>query len=230
MSLRTVLQRALWFGLAALASIACGSERAPEPAPVPGTAERVPAELSASPAAEDQRPSSGPPAVAFVAPSPWQSKRDGVPPIDPPPLPTWRVLVTQNEPLQAKTPLWQRLPPAETIELAMPPQSGFRCVVTPLQVTAEANDFGTKLKGWLLARSLLCSSDGFRAWTEHVHSVALAAEGSPPEASQSGILLRERDAAAGVRQTNLLVRTDEEVRAATTGPPRILPGVKVDVD
>jgi hypothetical protein len=226
MRLRTGPQRALWLVLATLALIACGSE----PASAPGHAERAPARLSAAPAAKDSQPSSGPPAAAFAAPKPWQSTRDGAAPIDPPALPTWRVLVTQNQPLQATTPLWQRLPPADTVELAMPEQSGFRCVVTPLQVTAEANDFGTKLKAWLLARSVLCSSDGFRGWTEHVHTVALAADGSAPEASQSGLLLRERDVAAGVRQTNLLLRTDEEVRAATTGPPRILPGVKVDED
>jgi hypothetical protein len=168
--------------------------------------------------------------VAFVAPQPWQAKREGAAPIAPPELETWRVLVNQNQPPQIKTPRWQSLPPTETVELAMPAGSGFRCVITPLQVAADANEFGTKLKAWLLTRHLLCSGDDFRHWTEYVHPVRVLPDGARETPPESGALLRERDGDDAVRHTYVLLRSDTQTGEPTTGPPRILPGVVVDDD
>jgi len=213
--------------LLGLVLIACGSsgDRAAPSAPPP------PASTTRAESPNDDPPlPSGPPAVAFVAAQPWQSTREGSEPIAPPPLETWRALVSQNQPHQIETPRWQPLPPQDTVGLKMPPGIGFRCVVTPLQVKAEANDFGTKLKAWVMTRSLLCSSDGFRRWTEHVHSVRLAGDGTRETSAVAGALLREREAGPVVRHSYVVMRADEENRQATTGPPRILPGVAVDDD
>lgn len=206
--------------------IACGSrdERA-----TPASAARPASHAAAKPSADGARPSA-PPAVAFAEPQPWQSAREGTEPIAPPPLETWRALVSQHKPHQIETPRWQPLPPKDTVALKMAPGSALRCVVTPLQMTADANDFGTKLKAWVLTRSLLCSGDRFRSWTEHVHSVRVPTEGSRATTAEAAVLLRERDAGAEVRHAFVSVRDDEERRAATTGPPRILPGVAVDED
>jgi hypothetical protein len=217
--------------LLALALNACGSgdERAASGSPAARPASSASSTPRPPPTGEQARPSR-PPEVAFVAAQPWQSTREGSAPLEPPPLETWRALVSQHRPQQTKTPRWQPLAPTDTVELAMPPGSRFRCVVTPLQVTAEANDFGTKLKAWVLARSLLCSGDDFRSWTEHGHGVRLPADGERAITSEATALLRERDAGSDPRHTFVLVRADEESRAAATGPPRVLPGVAVDED
>jgi hypothetical protein len=138
--------------------------------------------------------------------------------------------VSQNQPLQKKTPLWQPLPAPQTVELAMPEGSGFRCIVTPLQVAAEANDFGTKLKAWLLTRYLRCSSDGWRHWTEYGYRVKVLPDGSRTEEGEAGALLRELSADQTVLHSFVHLRSDKERREATTGPPQILPGVAVDED
>lgn len=171
-----------------------------------------------------------PPAVAFVAPEPWQSTRAGSAPLSPPDpaRETWRALASQNEPLQKKTPHWQPLPAERTVELAMPEGSAHRCVVGPLQVTAEADDFGRELHAWVLARTLTCSSDDFAHWTEHHHVVHVRPDGTREVATEGGVLLRTREATGGVRQSFVMLRADEERRVATKGPPRILPGVEVD--
>ncbi len=215
--------------LLAVIPIACGSkgDRAGRSAPAAPPASNTSPEPS--PRVDPGR-ASGPPEVAFVAAQPWQSTREGSEPIAPPPLETWRVLVNQHQPHQIETPRWQPLPPRDTVELKMPPGSGFRCVVTPLQVKADANDFGTKLKAWVMTRNLLCSGDGFRRWTEHGHAVRLAPDGTRETIAPAAALLRERDAGPVVRHSYVVVRADEENRQATTGPPRILPGVAVDDD
>ena len=59
----------------------------------------------------------------------------------------------------------------------------------------------------------------------------LLQDGTRETTSFAEALLREHDdspAAQGVRETELLVRDDKEQRAASVGPPRILPGVEVD--
>jgi hypothetical protein len=206
-----------------LGGASCGSK----PAPGPSTGEAVTARAAL------RAPTAGPgapPAVAFEAPRPWQSTRPGSTPLAPPDptRETWRALASQNEPLQKKTPHWQPLPAERTLELAMPEGSAHRCVVGPLQVTVEADDFGAVLEAWVLARTLSCSSDGFAHWTEHRHVVRVAPDGRREVTVEGGALLRERDAADNVRQSFVMLRADEERRVATTGPPRILPGVEVD--
>jgi hypothetical protein len=200
--------------MSGVALVGCGSraERGAAPAPTPA-------------------PAHEPPKFEFVAPRAWQSKKQGSEPIAPPDLSleTWRVLVNQQQPIQIKTPHWQPLPAKETVELSMPDGSGFRCIVPPLVVTADANDFGTKLKAWLLTRSFICSGDGFRTWTEYEHRVRVLPDGSREEpVADTGALLRERGTDQVVRHTFVLLRTTPERREATTGPPKILPGVAVD--
>jgi hypothetical protein len=171
------------------------------------------------------------PVFTFSAPSAWHSRR-GDAAVDPPDLAreTWRVLVNQNQPIQAKTPHWQALPARETVELQMPPRTAFRCLVAPLDIATRANALGTELKAWLLARRVLCSSDGFRTFTESIHRVRVPI-GAPREVGDdAGLLLREQDDAGRVRHTFVLLRSEPEPRAATTGPPRVIDGLAMDDD
>jgi hypothetical protein len=177
-------------------------------------------------------PAARPPSFTFVAPQAWRSRKPGVAPIEAPDLAqeTWRALVTQSQPLQKKTPHWQALPAAQTVELQMQEASAFRCVVSPAEIRPDANTWGNKLKAWEISRSMLCSSDGWHSWTEAIHHVRrpVGAE-RPPEAS-TGLLLREQESDGSVRQSFVVIRSDKEQREATTGPPRVLPGVAVDDD
>ncbi len=132
------------------------------------------------------------------------------------------MLVSQTRPIQAKTPHWQALPASATVQLEMPADSVYRCIVPPLQVTAETNTLRTQLKAWTLARSFRCSDDGWRSWTEAIHRVRKLADGSRQDDPDTGILLRERGEDGAVREAFVLLRADKERTQATTGPPRIL--------
>jgi hypothetical protein len=213
--------------LVALALLACDATGDQK-----GKRDPAPAVVQAVSSAPASAPASAPPRVEYVAPSVWRSTRPGVPEVAPPVAAneTWRVLVNQNQPLQKKTPLWQPLSAERSVELAMPEQSAYRCLVTPLASTAHADDFGVKLEAWVLTRSLICSSDGFRSWTEHGHVLRVRPDGSREETLQANALLRERDAAGRVRETYIVVRSTPEPRAATKGAPRILPGVALAED
>jgi hypothetical protein len=225
---------------AVLAALSCG-----------GRAERsVPAQKSAAarePAASAALIATAPavatplaaPREPFVAPEAWHSRMGKPQTIEPPALAneTWRVFVNQSKPIQFKTPRWIPLPAQDNVEPEMPEGSTFRCLVTPLQIATDANDFGTKLKAWVLTRTLRCSADGWHSWTEYPHTVRVAPDGTRTVVTAAEALLRQRDAggsaagsAAGARETVVLVRADKERREATTGPPRILPGVPVDED
>ena len=222
------MQRAVLLSpaLTALALIGCNAKEDPSSQRVPAPA--VTQAVSSAPAsASASAPASAPPAIAYVAATTWRSTRPGVPEVAPPVAAneTWRVLVNQNQPLQKKTPLWQPLAAERSVELTMPERSAYRCLVTPLASTAHADDFGVKLEAWVLTRSLLCSSDGFRSWTEHGHVLRVRPDGSRDETLQASALLRERDADGRVRETYVVVRSTPEPRAATKGPPRVLPGV-----
>jgi hypothetical protein len=224
-----MLAKSIWI-VVGLALAHCGSRAepaAPQPAAPPTLAS---APLSA--AKPEAAPRLRPPEAAFKAPQPWQSRKKDKPPVPPPDLAqeTWRAFVNQNQPIQIKTPVWQLLPPKETVELAMPAVSKYSCVVQPLSIEAEQNDFQTKLKGWLLLRTLLCSDDGWHSWTEYTHGARISADGTREMFPMPQALLRERESDSSVRQTYVLLRSDKENREATTGPPRILPNVPVDED
>jgi hypothetical protein len=208
--------------LLALASVAC---HAPQERAAAG---EEPPPRVAKP--EPLRAALQPEIAPFEAPAPWRSRREGAAEVAPPPLETWRALASQDRPLQTKTPRWQALPPEQTVELAMPEGSAFRCLVTPLQITPAANDFNTELRAFVLARTLLCSADGFRSWTEHPYDLRIRPDGTREEPPEGGALLRERGDGETVRHSFVLLRSDPEPRAATTGPPQVLPGVAVDDD
>jgi hypothetical protein len=218
-----------WLALG-LALAHCGSHTEPAP-PQPSAAAAIQA-VPPSAATPQPKPRFRPPSVPFKAPQPWQSRKKGTAPIPPPDLgpETWRAFVNQNQPIQIKTPIWQLLPPQESVELAMPAASKFECVVTPVSFAVDQNDFGTKLKAWVLTRTMLCSDDGWHSWTEYGHGVRVLPDGTREMLPVPAALLRERDADSSVRQTYVLLRSDKEQREATTGPPRILPNVKVDED
>lgn len=197
-----------------LALVACDRQKASAPAPA------APAEAAPPQVAVAVQPL----VFKFDEPQPWKA-RVGDTTVPPPDLEaeTWRVLVSQREPLQRKTPRWQSLPARETVELAMPPGAKFRCMVAPLSVTSEGDDFGKSLEAWHLKRSFHCSADGFMTWTETVLQVRLDADGSRkiigPDA---GILLRQREPDGSVRESFVLMRSDKEKIHATTGPPKFI--------
>jgi hypothetical protein len=167
----------------------------------------------------------GPPNMTFRAPEAWRSWKDpsvAVAPPDPA-RETWRVMVQQHRPMQRATPRWQPLPATETVVVAMPKESGFRCVVGPLDVAPEADESGTRLEAWVLRRDLLCSVDGFRSWTEHGHELRVLADGTRRTTATGRALVRERIDPTTVREAFVLMRDDEDLRTATTGPPRIMP-------
>jgi hypothetical protein len=216
-----------------LALADCGTKDAATSEPPPQAAQPIQtASAPPSAAAPEPAPALKPPERLWKAPQPWQSRKPGTPPIPPPDLApeTWRAFVSQTDPIQIKTPLWQPLAPQDSVDLAMPPGSRFRCNVTPLSITADANDFGTKLKGWTLARTLTCSDDGWRSWTEYLHSTKVQPDGSREIGWVPQALLRERDPNGTIRHTFVVLRSDKEQREATTGPPKILPNVRVDED
>jgi hypothetical protein len=171
-----------------------------------------------------------PPAVAFTVPAPWRSATDPPEVVTPPDLAseTWRVFVNQFQPIQRETPLWHPLPASESVTVAMPKGSAYRCIVTPLAIRADANDFGTKLEAWILKRELRCSVDGWRSWTVHPHEVRLLRDGTHELISAGEMMFAERSATGELREAFVLVRHDQERRKATTGPPQVLSNVPAD--
>jgi hypothetical protein len=216
---RVVVRRGVGCWIGALVAVGCGSHGDVAKPPAP-----------AAQHGDSAQRASKPPSFTFVAPVAWRSRRAGAPPIEPPDLAqeTWSVLVNQNAPIQAKTPHWQALPAGETVELEMPAASHFRCIAAPLQVSAQANVLGTELKAWRFERHVLCSSDGWRSWSEAVHRVRVPIGGERVVGEDAGLLLREQDAAGGVRQTYVLLRSGPQHHDATTGPPQVLDGVAVE--
>ena len=210
--------------LAVLALGGCGSDAASpkrDPAPAP----------TASGALTQAPPSASPPSFAYSAPQPFRPNLADAPEVAPPDpaKEAWRALVSQSAPLQKKTPRWQALDAERSVELTMAEGSAFRCIVSPLSVTPEAEEFAKAPDAWVLARTLVCSSDGFRSWTEQAHVTRLLPDGTREITMQGGALLRERDAAGAVRESYVLLRSEPEKREATTGPARIVPG-SVGVD
>lgn len=197
-------------------------------APQPGAAQPRPAASTQQPLVASR--GHAPPNVPFVAPAPWRSSKGEVIAPPDPAKEQWRVFVNQQRPMQRKTPVWRPIPAAESAVVQMPEPSSYRCIVTPLQITAEHNDFNTKLLGWTLQRDLLCSADQWRSWTVHPHKVRIRPDGARETTVAGEVLFSERDPDQQVRETFVLVRDVPERLEATTGPPRILPGVPVDED
>jgi hypothetical protein len=213
-------RRALAF-LAALllALLACRQQRTPaEPAkPVQ--------------AAATKGPGRSPPQASFTPAKPWRSSKDPETSVSPPDpaSETWRAFVNQHTPNQRLTPKWQPLPASETVELSMPEGSLFRCVVQPLQTTAQTNDFNTQLIAWSMQREVLCSSDQWQTWTSATHEVRVPSEGERV-AKLASLHLREVQKDGASYHTVVLLRDDEEQRDGVPGPPRILENVVVDDD
>jgi hypothetical protein len=182
--------------------------------------------------AEKPNAAFAPPIVAFEPPQAWRSRRPDAAPIAPPDLSqhTRYAFVEQYEPHQVKTPIWQPLPASEATEIAMPPGSTFRCIALPLKLEPDANTFGTQLLGWLLSRNIVCSSDGWRSWTDYPHRVRLRPDGTRTVEYRSEGWLRERMADGTIRRAWLALRSEAPRRAATTGAPQILPGVEIVAD
>jgi len=170
-----------------------------------------------------------PPIARFVAPATWHPTWGKGPAVEPPDLDgeTWRVFVNQFEPIQRETPAWQALPARAAVELKMPPGSRHRCVVSPLEVVAQPDDFGAKLEHWLLVRTMVCSSDGFASWSSYPHRVALGTDGSRRVITHTDALLHEHEKDGSARESAVTLRSDKEVREASLGAPRILEGVEV---
>jgi hypothetical protein len=203
-----------WIAALVFLSAACSGSSAPEAAS--STRPKVtPASVPAHAA---------PPSVAFVAPKTWKSWREGVQPVAPPDLTkeTWRVFANRELPIQRETPLWQPLAADERVDLQMPVGSTYRCVVDPVEVTPQVNDWGTELLGWDLVRKLLCSGDGWQTWSEYPHRLQLSIDGTRNVAYASEAALRERTVSGEVYQTTVLLRSDKEERNASTGPARII--------
>jgi len=174
-----------------------------------------------------------PPVQDFQAPKPWvPTWGDDKTPVEPPDMhaETWRVFVEQSEPLQTKTPHWQKLPADQAVEVQMPEGSRFRCLAQPVTVAPSTNDFGSSLKGWIMSRDVYCSADDWASWQIYPQRDFLAANGERESKLLTQANLRERKAAGKVYETVVITRSDEEKRAATVGPPRILAGVVVDDD
>jgi hypothetical protein len=112
----------------------------------------------------------------------------------------------------------------------MPPGSKYRCMVAPLNVAAEPDEYASDLEAWQLKRSFLCSADDFRTWTETQLRVRSSMKGSRKVGPDAGILLRERADDGVVHETFVVMRSDKEKTHAEVGPPRILVGKKVDDD
>lgn len=190
---------------------------------------------TAPPPARDRMAAPTAPTADYVPAQAWRSRTKPAKTVLPPDptAETWRVLVHQQVPMQARTPLWQPLPATDNVHVQMHTDARFRCLVTPLAVTAESDDFGSELEGWVLERELRCSSDGWRSWQSYAHQVRVAPDGTR-QSLPTRALLRERaganDGQPRAHRTLVLLRDDAEKRQATTGPPRILARVQSDDD
>jgi hypothetical protein len=132
------------------------------------------------------------------------------------------VLVDQYEPHQKPTPEWQPLPAVETVEVKMPEGSGLRCIVPPLQISAEPEESGRSLESWFLSREVLCSGDGFRSFSAHPFRMHLMPDGKRELDYRSDAWLRERGADGTIVHTQVMMRAEAPRRDATVGPPQVL--------
>lgn len=169
------------------------------------------------------------PVQSFSAPQAWRPTWGDGPAVEPPDLDVeiWRAFVNQFEPMQRETPLWQDLPARETVRLKMPEGNRHQCVVGPVDIAPQPDDFGARLEHWVMQRILSCSSDDFATWTSYPHRIALGTDGARRVLVESGALLQERAADGAIRESLVVMRSDKEVRSASLGAPQVLPGVEV---
>jgi hypothetical protein len=147
------------------------------------------------------------------------------PPVPPPEslLEPWRVFVKQERPRQKKNARWRSVPAKDGVELAMPPDSRFRCIVNPLELTPQPAENLRSVAAWMLIRRVRCSNDGWASWTESSFARLVLADGSSKDAvDHVEVLLREVMDDSSIRETTVLLRADQEQRKATTGPPQVL--------
>lgn len=172
------------------------------------------------------------PKEAYEAAPPFKAWTGQGEPVSPPDAnkEVWRVYAERRSPLQRKTPRWQLAKANEAIEVEMPASSRHRCVLQPLRMKPDTNDYGTELKGWQLHRTLLCSGDGWQTWSAQAGILYIDAAGERKEMMRARVFLHELQDNGDVHDYVVMVRTDKERRAATHGPPQILTGVAVDDD
>jgi hypothetical protein len=144
-------------------------------------------------------------------------------------LAPWRIFVNQERPRQKKNPRWAPLPSKEAVTVAMPEGSAYECIVNPLVIKAQPNEKADGIEAWALSRGVLCSKDGWHAWTESLHQAFVTPDGERKEpAEQTIILLRERTG-KDVRETTVVLRADQRSSGeATKGPPKVAPGAPID--
>jgi hypothetical protein len=93
---------------------------------------------------------------------------------------TWRVKVMQEIPRQKKNPRWRTLKIDEAVDLEMPPGTRYRCLVNPVRFRPWEDEISSKVIKWDLIRSVRCSSDGWRTYSELVHGVSMGGGGETP--------------------------------------------------
>jgi hypothetical protein len=137
-----------------------------------------------------------PPIDAYVAPE-WKSFKGNV--FHPPDAANhpWRVMTLQEKPRPKKNPLWRTLKPDEGVELDMPAGSRFRCVASPVDFQVVLEEIPRAPEGWSLLRTLRCSNDGWRTWSQAAISEFYDQEGKPGEKSSRQAELNLRDVIAG---------------------------------
>ena len=121
-----------------------------------------------------------------------------------------------------------RMTAIENVAVQMRPDSRFRCLVTPLSVEAETDDFGSRLEAWVLGRQLRCSSDGWQTWTAYSHLVRVQSDGArETQAVRALLQLRVGERLAFMDQRSLVRRlvrlcigppSPAAAAAATRGP------------
>jgi hypothetical protein len=146
-----------------------------------------------------------PPTEAFVAPE-WKSFKGVV--FQPPQAANhpWRVITLQEWPRPKKTPHWRVVKREEAPELEMPERSRFRCIVNPVVYRVVEDEVPLKPQGWTLLRTVRCSSDGWRTYSQAAYSEFVGQDGTPGDRSgrQAELYLHDVIDGKGVEITMIL--------------------------
>lgn len=189
--------------LVALVATAC--DRTADPAPPPPVASVSSAVSSAPTRAAEPVP----PFRKFEL-QPWQSVHNDAKPVMPPEslVGPARVWVNQERPRQKKNPKWQTVDGRKAVELELASDGRWRCILNPLEIRARPDEDEAKVEAWHVQRSVLCSSDGWKTWTEHPHVDLVNPDGEKQASmsEQTEIFLREL-VGGRTRETTIVVRT-----------------------